>query len=289
MLWMLATGMNFVAVTAIVKFVGDDLPAAETAFLRYAVGLVFVLPMIGMMRRAPMSGRALGFIGLRGFVHSIGVMLWFYAMTRIPLAEVTAMGYISPVFVTLGAALFLGERLAIRRIVAVFAALVGALIILRPGVREITPGHFAMMVNALMFATSYLIAKSLSDRFEPAVVVGWMSITVTIGLAPFAIAVWVPPTLEQVGWLFLVAAFATAGHYAMSLALRAAPVSVTQPVTFLQLLWATLLGAYVFGEPVDIYVVIGGSVILGAVSFITWREARMNHRAVTPPNMATKG
>lgn len=287
-LWMLVTGANFVAVTAIVKYVGSDLPAAQSAFLRYALGLVFVLPMLGAMRRAPMTRRWLALFGLRGLVHSIGVILWFFAMTQIPLAEVTAMGYVSPVFVTLGAALFLGEKLALRRIAAVAAALVGALIILRPGLREVSGGHYAMMLNAVLFASSYLIAKGLTERFEPPVIVGWMAVFVTIGLFPFALAVWVTPTPGQVGWMLLTAVFATAGHYTMTLALRAAPVSVTQPVTFLQLLWATLLGALVFGEKVDLFVVLGGTLILASVSFITWREARLKRRAVTPASMATK-
>jgi drug/metabolite transporter (DMT)-like permease len=88
--------------------------------------------------------------------------------------------------------------------------------------------------------------------------------------------------------LFLVACFATAGHFTMTLAFQAAPVTVTQPVTFLQLVWAVSLGALVFGEPVDGWVVLGGAVIMGAVSFITWREHRLKRRALTPVDLATK-
>jgi len=216
------------------------------------------------------------------------VILWFYAMARIPIAEVTAMNYLSPVYVTLGAALFLGETLALRRILAVLAALVGAIIILRPGVREVSMGHIAMIGTAIFFAAGYLTAKVMAGRASAAVVVGMLSITVTIGLAPFAIAVWVPPTLDQLFWLFLVACFATAGHYTMTLAFAAAPLTVTQPVTFLQLIWATALGAFVFGEGVDIWVILGGTVILGAVVFITWREAVLKRRGVTPAVHATK-
>ncbi len=145
-----------------------------------------------------------------------------------------------------------------------------------------------MLANGFLFAGSYLIAKTMADRVSPAVVVGWLSVTVTLGLAPFAAAVWVWPTLSELGWLLLVAAFATAGHFTMTLALRAAPVSVTQPVTFLQLVWAVALGAVFFGEPVDGFVVLGGAVILGSVSFITWREAMLKRRAVTPVAVATK-
>ncbi len=289
MLWMLLTGANFVAVTAIVKHVGQGVPAPQAAFLRYVLGLVFLIPMLGAMRRAHLSRRALVLFSWRGVVHTIGVTLWFFAMTKIPIAEVTAMNYLSPVYVTLGAAVFLGERLALRRLLAVLVALFGALIILRPGFREVSSGHIAMLGTALMFAVSYLIAKRMSDEVSSAVVVGMLSITVTIGLAPLALAVWVTPTLAQLGWLFLVAGFATAGHYSMTRAFQAAPLAVTQPVSFLQLVWATLLGWLVFHEGVDAWVVLGGTVIIAAVSFITWREAVLKRRAVTPSVNATKG
>jgi len=286
-LWMVVTGLMFVAVTAIVKYVGQDIPAAEAAFLRYILGLVFLLPMIGPILAARLTSRQLCLFGLRGVVHTFAVILWFFAMARIPLAEVNAMNYLSPIYVSLGAALFLGEKLPPRRMVAVVVALIGALVILRPGVKAVELGHIAMLGTAIFFAIGYLIAKQLSGEVSPAVVVGMLSITVTIGLAPFAFAVWVTPTLPQLGWLFLVACFATAGHYAMTLAFAAAPLTVTQPVTFLQLVWAVLLGVTVFGEVLDGWVVLGGMIIMTSVSFITWREA-VARRAIMPAAPATK-
>lgn len=284
---MVLTGLMFVAVTAIVKHVGDDVPAAQAAFLRYVLGLVFLLPMIRPILAARLTARQMKMFGIRGVVHALAVILWFYAMTRIPLAEVTAMNYLSPVYVSIGAALFLGEKLPPRRLIAVLLALVGAVIILRPGVKAVESGHIAMLGTAVLFAVGYLLAKRLSGEVSAAVVVGMLSITVTIGLAPFAYAVWVTPTLAQLGWLFLVAAFATAGHYTMTLAFAAAPLTVTQPMTFLQLVWAVVLGAVMFGEPVDGWVVFGGVVIMGSVSFITWREA-VARRQVTPVVTQTK-
>lgn len=285
--WMLVTGAMFVAVTAVVKHVGDAVPAAQAAFLRYALGLVFLIPMIRPIIDARLSTRQFRLFGLRGIVHTLGVILWFYAMTQIPIAEVTAMNYLSPVYVTLGAALLLKEKLPPRRLIAVIMALLGALVILRPGARAIEPGHIAMLGTAVLFAASYLITKIMSGEVGALVIVGMLSLTVTIGLAPFAFVVWVTPTLVDLGWLFLVACFATAGHYTMTLAFAAAPLTVTQPVTFLQLVWAVLLGAVVFGEAVDGFVVLGGAIIMASVSFITWRE-HVARRAITPAVNATK-
>ena len=286
--WMFVTGLCFIAVTALVKFMGPRMPPAETAFLRYLLGLVFLLPMLGQLRALTLSPRLWRLFSLRGLCHAGGVVLWFYAMTRIPIAEVTAMNYLAPVYVTIGAALFLGERLAARRIFAVLTALIGAAIILRPGFREVSAGHLAMLLAGVVFAASYLLAKVLANETPASLVVAMLSIIVTIALAPLALLDWVAPTLTDLALLFAIAGFATAGHYTMTLAFAAAPVMVTQPVTFLQLVWAMLLGTLVFAEPLDFWVVMGGAIILASVTFITWREAVLGRRAITPPAPATK-
>ncbi|MGR3376975.1 DMT family transporter [Salipiger abyssi] len=285
--WMIVTGLCFVTVTALVKTLGGRVPAAESAFLRYLLGLVFLLPAWRSLRDLRLTRRQMGLTALRGAVHTLGVICWFFAMSRIPIAEVTAMNYLTPVYVTILAVFFLGERLAVRRIMAIVAALGGALLILRPGFRELDPGHFAMLTTAFMFSISYLIAKIVSGEMSATIVVALLSVAVTIGLLPFAVAVWVTPSLTDLAILFGVACFATGGHYSMTLAFAAAPVTVTQPVTFLQLVWSVLLGAMFFAEPVDIWVVAGGSVIMGAVLFITWREAVLKRR-ISPAGPETQ-
>ena len=274
-LWMIVTGVLFVAVTATVKHGAKGLPAAESAFLRYVLGIVFLIPMLKPLIAAHLTGRQKKLFWIRGFAHSIAIILWFFAMTRITIAEVTAMNYMTPIYITLGAAIFLGERLASRRILAILAGFVGALIILRPGFRELSDGHFAMIGAAVFFSVSYLTAKRMADEVSATVVVAMLSITVTICLFPFAAAVWQTPTMEQVFWMFVVAVFATAGHYTMTLAFAAAPVSVTQPVVFLQLVWSVLTGAVLFSEPADGWVILGGAVIVAATTFIAVREAML--------------
>ncbi|SIN81655.1 DMT family transporter [Vannielia litorea] len=287
-LWMVLTGILFVFVTASVKFTGGRVPAPQAAFLRYALGLVFILPMIPAIRADRLGLREMKIFAARGAGHTVGVMLWFYGMSTITIAEVTALNYMSPVYVTLGAVFFLGETMALRRILAVLAALGGALIILRPGMRELEPGHWAMVGAALCLAASYLIAKQVSGRVSAATLVAMLSVTVSVGLAPFAWAVWVPVSWHDLGILFLTAAFATGAHYAMGVAFKCAPVTVTQPVTFLQLIWAVLLGYFVFDEGIDAWVLVGGTAIIAAISFITWREAVVSRRQVTPVSGETK-
>ncbi len=281
--WMATTGLLFVFVIGTVRWLGAGIPAAESAFIRYVFGLILMLPFILPALRRGMPRRVLAVYSVRGLAHALAVILWFYAMARIPIAEVTAIGYTSPIYITIGAALFFGERMALRRILAVVASFIGAMIILRPGIQEISSGQIAQVASAPLFAVSYLIAKRLTVNENPTVVVGMLSAFVTLALAPFAFAVWQTPTMTQLIGLALVAVFATLGHFAMTKALQAAPLMVTQPVTFLQLVWSTLLGVLAFGEPADFWVLLGGAVIIASVSFISYREWVLSRRATTPP------
>jgi drug/metabolite transporter (DMT)-like permease len=279
-LWMLATGLAFVGVNGIVRHLGTDLPAAQSAFIRFAFGLLFLAPAIWQARAKRFPMPVLQLFGWRGVLHVAAVVFWFYAMARVPVAEMAAIGFLNPVVVLVIAGLLLGEGLGKGRVLAILVALMGALIVLRPGLRELSLGHLSQLAATLCFAVSYIIAKRLSSLAPAAVVVAVLSVTVAIGLAPLAWWVWQPVTGVQLGWLALVAGLATFGHYTMTRAFMAAPLAVTQPVTFLQIIWAAALGALVFGEGVDGFVILGGALIVGAVSLNTWAEAR---RGRIPP------
>ena len=285
--WMLATGLCFVVVNGIVRYIGDDLPAAQSAFIRFLWSFAILVPTLGPFIRSGVPARVWGLFGLRGALHTAAVIMWFFAMTRIPIAEVTAIGFMNPIVVTVGAALLLGEGLAKRRMIAIGVAFLGALVVLRPGLRELSVGHLAQVGAAVSFGLSYLVAKRLTGLAPAGVIVAVLSGIVTVFLAPIAIAVWEPVTVTQVLWLGGVAAFASLGHYTMTRAFSSAPMTVTQPVTFLQLVWASLLGWIAFHEAIDVYVFLGGGLIIAAISYMTWREAQIK-RETTPVVNETK-
>jgi drug/metabolite transporter (DMT)-like permease len=270
--WMLTSGLLFVCVTGIVRHLGSNLPAAEAAFLRYAFGLVLIAPVFFRLKNPIPAGALLKLYFWRGMLHGLGVILWFYAMARIPIADVTAIGYTTPIFITIGAAVFLGERLRAHRIAALAVAFVGMLVILRPGLETIKIGAWAQIAAAPLFAGSLLLAKHLSDTERPADVVAMLSVFCTLVLLPFALWEWKTPTGTELAWLFLTSVFATTGHYALTKAFAAAPITVTQPVTFLQLIWATLIGVVLFDEQPDTWLFVGGAIIVGAVTYIAHRE-----------------
>lgn len=277
-LWMLAGGLLFVAVTVLVRHLGSDMPAIEAAFIRYLIGVVLVLPMIWRMRWRGIRPGSFKLYFYRGLIHGVAVMLWFFAMARIPLAEVTAIGFSTPVFTALGAILIFREQVKARRMLAIAAGFIGTLIILRPGFQTIESGSLAQLIAAFFFAGSFLLAKKMTHSESSGDILVMLTIFCTVALLPGAIYYWRQPTLVEVGWLALVAVFATTGHYAITRAISHAPLTVTQPLSFLQLVWAILFGYWLFDEVPDTWVVIGASMIVIAVSYLAHREAMAARR-----------
>ena len=272
----------FVGVTVAVRYLGTSMNPVQAGFIRYAFGLVMVLPLLSRAGVLSLHSKRIGFHALRGLAHGCGVMLWFFAMSRIPIAEVTALGFTAPVFTTLGAALFLRERLRSFRVIAMLAGFAGALLILRPGFREIDIGALAQVAAAPLFACSFLMAKSATRTESSTMIVVMLSVFCTLTLVLPALAVWRTPTLEELGLLFTTAVLATAGHYCMTRAFKAAEVSAVQPFTFLQLVWATLLGLVLFDEHLDLWIALGGALIVTAATWMAHREVQSQRRPTQP-------
>ena len=271
-LWMVITTILFVGVTATVRYLEGEVPAPQAAFLRYAIGTVMLVPsLITLTKFKPDRSLFNKFI-LRGFVHSIGVTLWFYAMSVMPVAEVTAIGFLTYIFVSIGASIFLKEKLHKHRLSAILISFIGALIILRPGFKVIESGQLGMLIATMVFTASYLIAKVVSKERTSSEIVAMLSIFTTIFLIPSAIYSWEPLSLEALLILSFTALIATLGHITMTKAIKAAPMVVTQPVLFLQLVWASMVGLFIFDEEFDLFVIIGGTVIMLCVCYVSYRE-----------------
>jgi len=266
------TTILFVGVTATVRYLEGEVPAPQAAFLRYAIGTLLLTPSLITLIKVKPNKPLMNKFLLRGLVHSFGVTLWFYAMSVMPVAEVTAIGFLTYIFVSIGACIFLKEKLHKHRITAVIISFVGALIILRPGFKVIESGQFGMLMATVVFTASYLIAKIVSKERSSSEIVAMLSVFTTIFLIPSAIYSWEPISLEALLILTFTALIATIGHITMTQAIKAAPMVVTQPILFLQLVWASMVGLFLFDEQFDLYVIIGGTVIMICVCYVSYRE-----------------
>ncbi len=277
-LWMVITTILFVAVTASVRFLDGEVPAPQAAFMRYLIGTLLLTPaLISLIKVKPSKPLMKKFL-LRGVVHSIGVTLWFYAMSVMPVAEVTAIGFLTYIFVSIGACIFLNEKLHKHRLTAIVISFIGALIILRPGFKEIGNGQIGMLIATIVFTLSYLIAKIVSKERSSAEIVAMLSLFTTIFLIPTAIYSWEPLSIKALIVLTFTAVIATLGHITMTKAIKSAPMVVTQPILFLQLVWASMVGLFIFDENFDPFVILGGTVIMICVCYVSYREHKLGKK-----------
>lgn len=244
------------------------------AFLRYFSGALFLLPVVwqlGLYRS--LHTRRLGLHVSRGAIHTAGMMLWFVALPLTTLAEITALGFTGPIFVTIGAALFLSEDVRLRRWIAVFVGFAGAMIIIRPGFSELHLGVICILLSTPIFSASNLISKALARTDSASTIVIWQNIVIVICAAPFAIWFWQTPNWGDVIWFLLAGLAGTLGHICQQRGYQLADITLLQPIGFLSLIWNTLLGYFLFFQKPDVWTFVGAAVIFSSAMYISHREA----------------
>ena len=277
---MVVTTLLFAIVTGIVRYIGSDIPAPVAAFIRYIISTIFFFPLIVKMFILERNRSNKRFYWARGLAHGFGVILWFFAMARIPVSEVTAIGYITPIFVSIAAFIFLKEHFSISIIGALVICMMGMIIIIRPTTSGIAIGQLSMVIATLFFAASYILAKKLSSTESTLEILVALNFIVTVTLAPFAIAFWVTPSIQEVLFLSIVALFATAGHFTMTMALKLAPITITQPISYVQIVWASCIGFVFFGETISFWFSVGASLIILSSLYVTYTTSSKKNKDI---------
>lgn len=150
--------------------------------------------------------------------------------------------------------------------------LAGALVIVRPGFVEITPGILVLVFTAIMFSTNRLIIKVLATKDNPETSVVWMAIWATILLSPVAAFNWEIPNLTQALLLLSIALLTIVSHYSLAWALRLGDIGAIEPTVFTRLIWGALFGFMLFGATPDLLTVVGGLIVFCSVVYIARRE-----------------
>jgi drug/metabolite transporter (DMT)-like permease len=275
LMWAAASGFVFAALNATLRVLSSELDPFVTQFLRYLFGLLVMVPLI--LRRGVRSyiPHRIGPQFTRGFVHTIGLCLWFAALSHIPLADMTAISFTGPIFIMIGAYLFFKEPMHWERWLAASIGLLGVGIVLAPKMAG-TGGWYnlVMFASAPVFAASFLLTKGLTRTESAGVIVVWQAISVALFSLPLALLAWRTPTPWQ--WLGFVASgiLGSTGHYCLTRSFRAADISATQSVKFLDLVWATITGWLLFAEVPSTWTFFGATVILGSTLWIARRESR---------------
>ena len=277
--WMLGSGIFFSCLNAQIRYLSQTLHPLEITFLRNLFGLAVMLPWLFRSGLAGLHTGRLKLYFWRTLVGLASMIMSFWALALLPLSLVIALSFTAPLFTTMGAALFLGERVRLRRWSATVFGFLGVLIIVHPGAASLNIGVLLTLGSAVLSASTTLMVKHLS-RTEPAnAIVTYMVLLMTpLSLVP-ALFVWHMPPAST--WVFLVGmgAAGTLGHLCYVRALRGADASAVLPYDYGRMIFSSLLGYLAFAETPDRWTWIGSAVIAGSAIYIGRREAKLARQA----------
>ncbi|WNK00717.1 DMT family transporter [Thalassospiraceae bacterium LMO-JJ14] len=275
-LLMIASCGFMAALSALGRHISQlDIDPPQIVFCRVLFAWMCMLPWlmqrgIGSLRTSQIK------LYLFRAVVSVGAMsTWFYALALSPIGEVTALSFLAPLFTTVGAALVLGEVVRLRRWTATLIGFCGALIIIRPGFAELSPGSWFALGSAVFMGSAALIIKTLTRGDDPWTVVFFSHlIMIPLTLIP-ALFVWTWPSLHV--WLLLAATgpIAVFGQLIMTKAFSITDVSIIAAVDFSRLPFAVLFGWLAFGELTDLWTWAGALVIFASSFYIVRREQQL--------------
>jgi drug/metabolite transporter (DMT)-like permease len=284
LLWSAASGALFCVLNALMRQLALQLDPMQAQFLRYLFGLLVMLPLVWHGGLAAYRPNNLGGQFTRGAVHTVGLVLWFLALPHLPLADTTAIGFTGPLFIMVGAWLFLREPMHWERWLATLIGFGGVLIVVGPRLSGAGGGwHLLMLASAPVFAASFLITKALTRTESTGVIVVWQALSVTLFSVPMALLVWQWPSAWQWAGFVVCGLLGSAGHYCLTRSFRAADISSTQSVKFLDLVWASALGYLMFADVPTQTTLLGGAVICAATLWVARRE---HQRAAVPAEPA---
>ena len=273
-----SSGAFFATMHGSVRLLSQDLDAMEIAFFRAIFGFVFFAPILLRTRLSVLRTARFPLHMVRGVFNGASLLLWFTALSLLPLGDATALSLTGPLFVGLGAMFILGETVRGPRWLALGVGFAGALVIVRPGFQEINFGTILVLVSMLFVTCSKLIAKSLSRTDQPATIVAYLSLTMMVPSGIAIIFVWQMPTPEQLLFMAVIGFLGSAGHMLLTTAYKIADISAVEPVVFARLIWAAIVGWFMFAEFPGIWVWVGGALIVAASTWLARHEARARRR-----------
>ena len=273
-LWMMAAALSFTIMTTLVREVAQDIHPFEIGFFRVVTNLLLILPFAFRTGRQIFVTSNHRAYALRGLFGILFLVTYFPGAALIPVSDSQALFFTSPLFATVMAAVFLGEILHARRIIALIIGFCGAVVILRPGLDSVNIGALLVLVGAFANAASNVTVRHTTRTDHPDVAVFYLMLYMTPLATVPAIFVWTTPTLSQLGFLVAIGFFATLNQRFLSRAFSAAEATAIIPFDFTRLIFATAIGWLVFAELPDIWVWVGGGVIFCASVYIAHREAQ---------------
>jgi len=272
--WMVGALLSFTVMSVSVRAVADDLHPVEMLFVRSALGLAVVFPLVWLKARACLSTHHLSRHVLRNVIHFVGQVLWIFGITLLPLATVTSIEFTAPLWGMGLACLFLGERMNRGRWVALIFGFVGLLVMVRPGLVPIGQGVFIMLACAACFGATTAVTKWLTRTDRPLTIIFYMLLLQTLFGGIVSIFFWQPIQPQNWPWLGMLALTGLSAHYCLTRAVAVAEASFVMPFEYMKLPLLAVIGYLFYAEAFEPMILLGALLIFLGNSYSLRFESR---------------
>jgi len=262
------------------KIAQEDVNVYVAGFFRFFLGLIIILPYIIKKKDLVLKTNHLKQHFLRAILGLPAMLLYFSALVLLPIEKLTAISFVVPLIVTILAVFFLGEKIYIYRTLALMLGFSGMLVIIRPGFVDISIGIYMVLFSALLWSINIIITKKISKDDSAITILAYQSIFMSLLSFFIVIFFWEMPSLKTFIYLVLAAMCGTVLHLTLNHAFKLVDVSMTQPYSFLNLVFASIIGYFVFDEIPDFYTWIGALIIFTGVLIISYREMKLDKEII---------
>ena len=259
-----------------IKLAQEELNVFTTGFLRFFFGFLIITPYILKTKFEVFSTKNLKIHILRSALNLPAMLLGFAALAMLPLEKMTAIHFIVPIIVTILAVIFLKEKIYLCRSIALVMGFLGMLIILRPGIIDISIGIYMALISSLIWSVVIILTKKVSKDDSAITILSHQYVYMSLFSFPLVIYFWDQPSLKTIIFILCAAMSGTILHIALNHAYKLVDVTMTQPYSFLGLVVSSIIGYFVFSDKPDFYTWLGASVIFCGVLLISYRELQLN-------------
>ena len=259
-----------------IKLAQEELNVFTTGFLRFFFGFLIITPYILKTKFEVFTTKNLKIHILRSALNLPAMLLGFAALAMLPLEKMTAIHFIVPIIVTILAVIFLKEKIYLYRSIALVMGFLGMLIILRPGIIDISIGIYMALISSLIWSVVIILTKKVSKDDSAITILSHQYVYMSLFSFPLVIYFWDQPSLKTIIFILCAAMSGTILHIALNHAYKLVDVTMTQPYSFLGLVVSSIIGYFVFSDKPDFYTWLGASVIFCGVLLISYRELQLN-------------
>ncbi len=263
-----------------IKLAQEELNVFTTGFLRFFFGFLIITPYILRTKFEVFSTKNLKIHIFRSALNLPAMLLGFAALAMLPLEKMTAIHFIVPIIVTILAVIFLKEKIYLYRSIALVMGFLGMLIILRPGIIDISIGIYMALISSLIWSVVIILTKKVSKDDSAITILSHQYVYMSLFSFPLVIYFWDQPSLKTIIFILCAAISGTILHIALNHAYKLVDVTMTQPYSFLGLVVSSIIGYFVFSDKPDFYTWLGASVIFCGVLLISYRELQLNKEII---------